>query len=98
MRTLLGNFGNVLVFLFYADWNKPSKEFVQNFTNSIDIFGQYDNVRYFSICSEKCPDIFKKFDVEKTPTTIITQTDKKILHRENSDEIGNVFEVLAQIS
>ena len=24
MRTLLGNFGYVLVFIFHAEWNKPS--------------------------------------------------------------------------
>lgn len=29
-RTLLNNFGQLLVLVFYADWNKPSLEFKNN--------------------------------------------------------------------
>jgi hypothetical protein len=52
---------------------------MENFKNTVGIFGQFNNVKYFSICAEKCPETFKKFAVELTPTVIFTQTDKKIL-------------------
>ena len=99
MRTLMNNFGSVLVFVFYADWNEDSKKFRENFTQSIEIFGDYDNARYFSLSAEKCPETLKKFNVEYTPTVLFTQTDKKILKRYEPTnnvmtEIGVIFEDL----
>ena len=54
MKVLMNNFGSVLVFIFYAEWNQPSKQFLNNLSESIPIFGQYDNVKYYSFCAERC--------------------------------------------
>jgi hypothetical protein len=51
MKTLMNNFGSILVFIFYADWNAESKQFLEGFNNSIPIFGQFDNVKYYSLCA-----------------------------------------------
>jgi hypothetical protein len=68
---------------------------MENFKNSISIFGSFPNVKYFSIEASRCPETFKKFDVEVTPTVIITQTDKKILQRyEIPEDIGSIFDQL----
>lgn len=55
-------------------------------------------MKYFRISAEKCPENFKKFKVEKTPTVIFTQTDKKILHRAEDNDIGAMFDLLAKMS
>ncbi len=81
MRTLLNNFGNLLVFVFYADWNQPSVQLKNNLVATIPLFGQFPNVKYYTISAEKCPETFKKFSVEYTPTVLFTQTDKKILKK-----------------
>jgi hypothetical protein len=47
----------------------------------IPLFGQFNNVKYFIISIQKCPEIAKKYSVEYTPTVILTQTDKKIIKR-----------------
>lgn len=57
-RTLIRNFGKILVFVFVSEANKESQEFLDNLKNSIPMFGQYDNVKYFSISAEKCPETF----------------------------------------
>jgi hypothetical protein len=54
-RTLFNNFNSLLVFVFYAEWNKPSVLFKNNLISTIPLFGQFDNVKYFTISAEKCP-------------------------------------------
>lgn len=98
LRTLMNNFGSILVFIFYAEWNEPSKQFLTNLNNSIPIFGGFDNVKYFSLCAEKCPETFKKFAVEKTPTVVLTQTDKKVLQKLEGNDVGAVFDALEKLS
>ncbi len=55
LRTLLGNFRSLIVFIFYSDANEKSKEFLNNFSNSVNVFGAYDNVAYFSLEASRCP-------------------------------------------
>jgi len=55
LRNLLNNFGSVIVFLFYSEANPKSKEFLTNFSNSVNIFGAYNHVTYFSLEAAKCP-------------------------------------------
>ena len=98
MKVLMNNFGSVLVFIFYADWNQASKDFLENLKKSIPIFGQYDNVKYYSFCAERSPETFEKFSVQKTPTVLFTQSDKKILLRYEEDDVGSLFDSLGQIS
>lgn len=76
-RTLLNNFGQLLVLIFYADWNKASLQFKNNLAETIPLFGQYPQVKFIAIEAQKCPETFKKFNVEQTPTVLLTQTDKK---------------------
>lgn len=52
-KILSDNFGYVLVFVFYAEWNQQSKQLLLNFNNTIPIFGQYHNARYYSLSAEK---------------------------------------------
>ena len=54
-KIIVHSFGHLLVFIFYSEANEHSKQFLQNINNSIPIFGQYDNVRYYSLSAEKCP-------------------------------------------
>ncbi len=61
MRTLMNNFGHLLVFVFYSDANEDSKQLLHNLANSLPIFGQFDNVKYFSLSAERCPETLKKF-------------------------------------
>ena len=96
MRNLLANFGSVIVFLFYSEANPKSKEFLENFSNSVGIFGAYNHVVYYSLEAAKCPETLGKFNVETTPTVIITQTDKKILKRyEQPEDLGLIFDELS---
>ena len=48
-RTLFNNFGKLLVFVFYAEWNEPSKIFKDNLIETVPLFGQFDNVKYFIV-------------------------------------------------
>jgi len=48
-RTLFNNFNSLLVFVFYAEWNKPSVQFKENLNSTIPLFGVFDNVKYFAI-------------------------------------------------
>ena len=48
-RTLFNNFGSVLVFIFYAEWNEPSKNFKERVESTVPVFGQFPNVKYFTI-------------------------------------------------
>lgn len=98
MKVLMNNFGSVLVFIFYADWNEPSKKFLENLRQSIPIFGQFDNVKYYSFSAERSPETLQKFNVEKTPTVIFTQSDKKILYRYEEDDVGSLFDLLGKTS
>lgn len=97
-RTLFNNFNSLLVFIFYADWNQPSVQFKNNLISTIPLFGQFDNVKYFTISAEKCPEICKKYSVEYTPTVLFTQTDKKILKKFQTDDVGIIFDSLAEES
>ena len=73
--------------------NEKSKQFLNNFNNSVNIFGAYNHVTYFSVEASRCPETLAKFNVETTPTVIITQTDKKILKRyEVPEDIGMIFD------
>lgn len=87
-RTLLNNFGQLLVLVFYADWNKPSLEFKNNLAEMIPLFGQYPQVKFIAIEGQKCPETFKKFNVEHTPTVLLTQTDKKERLRMETEDVG----------
>ena len=62
----------------------------------IPLFGQFNNVKYFIISIQKCPEIAKKYSVEYTPTVILTQTDKKIIKRLQTDDSGIVFDTIAE--
>lgn len=96
LRTLLNNFRSLIVFIFYSDANEKSKEFLNNFSNSVSVFGAYDNVAYFSLQASRCPETFGKFNVETTPTVIFTQTDKKVHKRyELAEDIGLIFDELS---
>lgn len=96
LRTLLNNFKSLIVFIFYSDANEKSKELLNNFSNSVSVFGAYDNVAYFSLEASKCPETFGKFNVETTPTVIFTQTDKKVHKRyELAEDIGLIFDELS---
>lgn len=97
-RTLFNNFGHLLVFVFYAEWNEPSVHLKNNLIDTIPLFGQFPNVKYFTIAAEKCPQTFKKFSVEHTPTVLFTQTDKKILKKFETDDVGVIFDSLAEES
>ena len=93
---MLNNFGSVIVLVFYSNVNEKSKEFLNNFSNSVSIFGNYANVVYYSIEASRCPETLSKFGVETTPTVIISQTDKKILKRyEIPEDIGLIFDELS---
>jgi hypothetical protein len=89
-----------MVLIFYAEYNEQSKQVLEHINNSIPTFGTYENVKYFRISAEKCPEIFKKFNVDKTPTVIFTQTDKKILYRcdDDNNDIGELFDLLSKIA
>ena len=95
-RTLFNNFGKVLLFLFYSESNQSSLNFKENLIATIPLFGQFPNVKYFLISAEKCPETFKKFKVESTPTVILTQTDKKELRRFETDDVGVVLDGVAE--
>lgn len=96
LRTLLNNFKSLIVFIFYSDANEKSKELLNNFSNSVSVFGAYDNVAYFSLEASRCPETFGKFNVETTPTVIFTQTDKKVHKRyELAEDIGLIFDELS---
>jgi hypothetical protein len=69
------------VFIFYADINEDSKKYLNNLTSLIKTFGDYQNVKYFSINAERCPETLKKYDIQTVPQVVLTQTDKKILAR-----------------
>jgi Grx4 family monothiol glutaredoxin len=95
-RTLFNNFGKLLVFTFYAEWNQPSLQLRDNLAATVPLFGQFDNVKYFALAAEKCPETFKKFAVEFTPTVIFTQTDKKILRKFESEDVGLILDALTE--
>ena len=95
-RTLFNNFGKLLVFVFYAEWNQPSKKLKDNLIETIPLFGQFDNVKYFIVAAQKCPETFKKFNVQYSPTVLFTQTDKKILKKFETDDVGIIFDSLAE--
>lgn len=96
LRTLLNNFKSLIVFIFYSYANEKSKELLNNFSNSVSVFGAYDNVAYFSLEASRCPETFGKFNVETTPTVIFTQTDKKVHKRyELAEDIGLIFDELS---
>lgn len=60
-KVLTNNFGNIIVLIFFAEWNAQSKQFVHHLNKSIPIFGLFENVRYFALSAERCPETFKKF-------------------------------------
>jgi Grx4 family monothiol glutaredoxin len=97
-KTFLNSFGCVMVLIFYAEHNERSKQFVDAVAKSIPVFGAFDNVRYFSLSAEKCPETFAKFGVADTPTVILTQTDRKELHRATDGDVGALFEFLGTLS
>lgn len=75
-----------------------SKQFIQNINNSIPIFGEYDNVKYYSLSTEKCQNSVKKFEVQKIPSIIFTQNDKKLIDRYDGEDIGTIFDMIDKIS
>ena len=97
-RTLFNNFGKLLVLVFYAEWNEPSQRLRDNLVETIPLFGQFDNVKYILVSNEKCPETFKKFGVEFTPTVLFSQTDKKVLKKWETDDVGTIFDSLAEES
>lgn len=54
----------------------------------IPLFGQYPQVKFIAIEGQKCPETFKKFNVEHTPTVLLTQTDKKERLRMETEDVG----------
>lgn len=48
-RTIVHSFGSLLVFVFYSSANENSKELIANLESSIPIFGEYENVKYYSL-------------------------------------------------
>lgn len=97
-RTLFNNFGKLLVFVFYAESNPSSVQLKDNLVATIPLFGQFQNVKYFTIAAEKCPETFKKLEVEYTPTVLFTQTDKKKIKKFETDDVGVIFDSLAEES
>lgn len=55
LRNLLNNFGSLIVFFFYSDANEKSTQLLFNFKNSVNIFGAYNNVVYYSLEASRCP-------------------------------------------
>jgi hypothetical protein len=91
-RTLLNNFGQLLVLVFYTEWNQPSLQFKNNLADTIPLFGQFPQVKFIAVEAKKCPETFKKFKVEHTPTVLLTQTDKKELGRMETEDVGTVLD------
>lgn len=80
-RTLFNNFGTLLVFAFHSQHQPKSQHLRENLESTIPIFGNHDNVKYFSIDVEACPETAKKFEVADAPVVLFTQTDKKVRRR-----------------
>jgi Grx4 family monothiol glutaredoxin len=97
-RTLFNHFGKVLVFVFVSEATPASQELVDSLEATIPLFGEFENVKYFLIRLEQCPETFKKFQVEKTPTVVFTRTDKKVLRRFEEDDAGIILDGLAIVS
>lgn len=95
-RTLFNNFGKLLVFVFFSDANPASVKLKENLIATIPLFGQFENVKYFTLAAEKCPETFKKYEIEFTPTVLFTQTDKKKLKKFETDDVGVIFDALAE--
>jgi hypothetical protein len=84
------------VFTFYSQANPKSLELKVNLEATIPIFGDHENVKYYFISVETAPETTKKFEVTQTPTVIFTQTDKKILKRLTTEDVGAIFDSLGQ--
>ena len=96
LRTLLSHFGKLLVVVFYAEGNQASMQLKDNLVATIPLFGMFPNVKYLAVKAEKCPQTLKKFNVEYTPTVLFTQTDKKELKRFETDDVGSIFDSMAE--
>lgn len=95
-RTIVHSFGNLLIFIFYSEVEEKSKKFLESLQNSIPIFGQHDNVQYYSLSLEKCPETLKKFGVspQNLPSVVFTQMDRKIIHRYEGEDLGLMFSMI----
>lgn len=97
-RTLMNNFGSVIVFFFFSE-NKPqTTEQLNQLNNLIPVLGEFDNVKYFAASAERCPETFNKFGVQQTPFIVFTQTDKKVLFSQVVEDLGQIFDTLSRVS
>ena len=84
------------MFTFYSQANPKSLELKTNLEATIPIFGDHQNVKYYFISIEAATETPKKFEVTYTPTVIFTQTDKKILKKLTTEDVGVIFDSLGQ--
>ena len=64
--------------VFYGEWSKQSLRFKDTLQTSLPLFGQFDNVVYLSVSSERNPDVFKAFNISYTPTVLFTNSLKNV--------------------